>query len=242
MLDDNYLTIRKWVPNFIPDDKPMRFLTAWVRIPQLSIEYFDKEFLLKIGNKIGKVMRIDQHTTNAERGQFTRLSIEMDLSKPLLSKFWLKGRIWKIQYEGLRLICFNCGKIRHMAENCTLHHEPNPPDEIRGDGQPHRGDAKENDTAKPETEHDFGSWMLVKKPPAKKRGPKPGLGGGIAPKDGGLVPKEGGVTTKTCLKQPGSTRHNDPPPPRQSRGLQIQYSSRECGRGGNQRGYQFEYF
>lgn len=33
MLDDNYLTIRKWVPNFIPDDTPLRFLTAWYIYP-----------------------------------------------------------------------------------------------------------------------------------------------------------------------------------------------------------------
>lgn len=25
ILDDNYFTIRKWVPNFIPDDSPLRF-------------------------------------------------------------------------------------------------------------------------------------------------------------------------------------------------------------------------
>ncbi|XP_048502879.1 uncharacterized protein LOC125498670 [Beta vulgaris subsp. vulgaris] len=86
MLDDNYLTIRKWVPNFVPDDAPMRFLTAWVRIPHLAVEYFDKEFPCKIGSKIGKVMRIDQTTALAQRGQFTRLSIELDLSKTLLSK------------------------------------------------------------------------------------------------------------------------------------------------------------
>lgn len=30
MLDDCYLTIRKWIPNFVPDDNPIRFLTAWV--------------------------------------------------------------------------------------------------------------------------------------------------------------------------------------------------------------------
>ena len=118
MLDDNYLTIRKWVPNFISDDSPMRFLTAWVRIPHLAVEYFDKSFLEKIGNMIGKVARIDNTTATAQRGQFTRLSVELDLSKPLLSKFWFKGRIWKIQYEGIRMICYNCGKIGHLEDKC----------------------------------------------------------------------------------------------------------------------------
>ncbi|XP_021717949.1 uncharacterized protein LOC110685734 [Chenopodium quinoa] len=99
MLDDNYLTIRKWVPNFLPDESPIKVLTASVRIPNLPVEYFDINFLNKVGSKIGKVLRVDKTTTQAERGQFTRLSVEIDLSKPLLSKFWLKGRIWRIQYE-----------------------------------------------------------------------------------------------------------------------------------------------
>ncbi|XP_021744863.1 uncharacterized protein LOC110710829 [Chenopodium quinoa] len=118
LLDDNYLTIRKWVPNFIPDETPIRLLTAWVRIPNLPVEYFDISFLNKIGSKIGKVLRVDKTTAQAERGQFTRISVEIDLSKPLLSKFWLKGRIWRVQYEGIRMICFKCGKLGHSEDGC----------------------------------------------------------------------------------------------------------------------------
>lgn len=99
MIDDTYLTIRKWVPNFIPDDSPPKILTAWVRIPNLAVEYFDSAFLSKIGSKIGKILRIDQTTAQAVRGQFTRISVEIDLTKPLLAKNWLKGRIWRIQYD-----------------------------------------------------------------------------------------------------------------------------------------------
>lgn len=101
-------------------------LTAWVRIPNLSVEYFGINFLNKIGSKIGKVLRIDRNITQAQRGQFTRLSVEIDLSKPLLSKFWLKGKIWRIQYEGLRMVCFKCGKNGHNEEDCPgLHIEKN---------------------------------------------------------------------------------------------------------------------
>lgn len=28
MIDDNYLTIRKWIPNFVPDESPIKILTA----------------------------------------------------------------------------------------------------------------------------------------------------------------------------------------------------------------------
>ena len=68
LIDDNYLTIRKWVPNFIPDEAPIKFLTAWVRIPNISVEYFDHDFLDIIGQKIRKVVGIDQTTANVERG------------------------------------------------------------------------------------------------------------------------------------------------------------------------------
>lgn len=77
----------------------------------------------KFGGEIRKVLRIDQNTTSAERGQFTRLSIELDLAKPLLSKFLLKRKFWRVQYEGLRMICFSCGKIDHSEEHYPAHTE-----------------------------------------------------------------------------------------------------------------------
>ncbi|XP_048501488.1 uncharacterized protein LOC125497832 [Beta vulgaris subsp. vulgaris] len=123
MIDDCYLTIRKWVPNFVPDESPLKVLTAWVRIPNLSVEYFDTQFLHKVGSKIGKVLRVDRTTAQADRGQFTRISVEIDLTKPLLSKFWLKGKIWKVQYEGIKLICYKCGMMGHSTDNCKQHQE-----------------------------------------------------------------------------------------------------------------------
>ena len=90
MLGDNYLVIREWVPNFITEEDHITRLTAWVRIPRLSVEYFNKSFLLeKIGKKIGRVIRVDDTTANVERGQYTRLCVDVDLTKPLLSKFRL---------------------------------------------------------------------------------------------------------------------------------------------------------
>ena len=170
MFEDNYLTIRKWIPNFIPTDCPMRFLTAWVRIPHLSVEYFDQAFLNKIGNKIGKVMRIDQNTAFAQRGQFTRLSVELDLTKPLLSKFWFKGKVWKIQYEGLRMICFNCGKIGHAEEKCPDHlHSGEDMDLNEANPAPN---TPIQPSPQPDEAHDFGEWMLVKKPPPRRRAPR----------------------------------------------------------------------
>ncbi|XP_021741187.1 uncharacterized protein LOC110707488 [Chenopodium quinoa] len=163
LLDDNYLTIRKWIPNFIPDEAPIKILTAWVRIPNLLVEYFDINFLNKVGSKIGKVLRVDKTTAQAERGQFTRISVEIDLTKPLLSMFWLKGRIWRVQYEGIRMICFKCGKLGHAEDDCSVFQKEDQPQAMTVHENP-----LHNHNPRLEETEDFGSWMMVKKPTRKK--------------------------------------------------------------------------
>jgi len=123
MIGDNYLVIREWIPNFVPEEDNITKLTAWVRIPKLSVEYFNKHFLLhKIGQKIGRVIKVDNTTENVERGQYSRMCVEVDLTKPFLSKFRLNGRVWGIQYEGLKMICFKCGRQGHKEEACETNH------------------------------------------------------------------------------------------------------------------------
>ena len=114
MIGDNYLLIRECLPNFVPEEDQITRLMPWVRIPKLRVEYFNKHFLLnKIGNEIGRVIKLNNTTANVEKGQFTRMSMEVDLTKPVLWKFRLNGRIWRIQYKGLHMICFNGKKQGH---------------------------------------------------------------------------------------------------------------------------------
>ena len=167
MIGESYLTIRRWIPNFIADEAPIKTLTAWVRIPHLSVEYFDKQILHKIGSKIGKVIKIDRNTESMDRGQYVRFCIEVDLAKPLLSKFKLNKRTWIIQYEGLKMICFKCGHLGHKEENC---HQFQSNDRAEEDGQ------LKIPTEEGEIEGDragiYGAWMMVQKP-GRKYTPRP---------------------------------------------------------------------
>ena len=185
MIGDSYLTIRKWIPNLVADEEPIKFLTAWVRIPHLSVEYFDKQILHKIGEKIGKVIKIDRNTESMDRGQYVRFCIEVDISKPLLSKFRLNGRIWKIQYEGLRMVCFKCGRLGHKGDNCeAVGQGISVPRGMEGDiskldkGAPPK-------QVRPEVNTSYGDWMLVQKngrrTPARAApsGGKSGAGGKV---------------------------------------------------------------
>lgn len=51
--------------------------------------------------------------------------MEVDLRRPLKSRYRLRGDFWKLQYEGLHDICFECGRYGHRALTC--------PDRDRGE-------------------------------------------------------------------------------------------------------------
>ena len=42
------------------------------------------------------------------------------LLKPLVSKFRLRRRIRKLEYDGIYLVCFGCGMFSHRKETCPF--------------------------------------------------------------------------------------------------------------------------
>ncbi|XP_029153388.1 uncharacterized protein [Arachis hypogaea] len=118
MLFDHYLTIRRWTPDFNPFGVSINKIVAWVRLPDLPIEYYDKRFLGTVGDQIGKTLKVDMNTANQSRGKFARLCVEIDLNKPLDAKYLVNGQNYFIEYEGLHMVCFNCGKFGHVNKGC----------------------------------------------------------------------------------------------------------------------------
>lgn len=93
-------------------------LAVWVRIAGLLVEYYDQKVLTFIGNRIEKNIKVGWNTTTRERGKYVRSCVQVDLSKPLLAMFAIKGMHYKVEYEGLHLLCLSCGKYVHYAEHC----------------------------------------------------------------------------------------------------------------------------
>ncbi|XVE62927.1 hypothetical protein DITRI_Ditri06bG0158500 [Diplodiscus trichospermus] len=84
-----------------------------------------------MGNTVGKALKVDSNTRFASRGKSARICVELDLHKPLVPKICVDGKWQTIEYEGLNLVCFKCGRID----------DPNKEtDDIGGD---------------------FGPWMVV---------------------------------------------------------------------------------
>nr|POF08977.1 hypothetical protein CFP56_14921 [Quercus suber] len=93
-------------------------VTIWVRLDELSIEYYHVEALQLIGNAIGKVLRIDTHTANESGGKFACLCIQVDIGKPLVTALLIGGKEQPVCYEGIQRHCFACERIGHQRDNC----------------------------------------------------------------------------------------------------------------------------
>lgn len=55
-----------------------------------------------------------------ERGQFARICVEIDLSKPVVGKIWLRDHWHRVEYEGLHLVCAKYDCYGHLARNCPV--------------------------------------------------------------------------------------------------------------------------
>ncbi|CAN1170990.1 hypothetical protein LINPERHAP2_LOCUS29303 [Linum perenne] len=118
MLLDHYLIVHQWDRSFrVADDLPKK-MVVWVRFPHLPIHFYHPQVLPSLGNLLGRTIKIDFNTQRAERGKFSRIAIEIDLSEPLAPVVELDGNLQKIEYENLPDLCFECGMVGHGAQSC----------------------------------------------------------------------------------------------------------------------------
>ena len=125
LITHHYLIVQRWRLKFDPYEDNFWKIVIQAHIPGLPIEFYNMHFLWRLGNKTGPTIMVDYNTLRkkengddelVERDKFAQICIEIDLRKCFLAKFKLLNRIYRIKYEGLHLICFQCGKYRHKKD------------------------------------------------------------------------------------------------------------------------------
>lgn len=81
--------------------------------------YYDARVTTLIRNRIGALIKVDRNSLSRERGKYARLCVQVDLTKLLLAMIAIKGRPYKIEYEGLQLLCLSCGSFGHNKYECA---------------------------------------------------------------------------------------------------------------------------
>ncbi|KAI9081654.1 hypothetical protein K1719_036390 [Acacia pycnantha] len=117
----NSLIIKQWRPNFNPWKADLQCrIAAWIRLPDVPFEFYNVESLRRIGNMIGRMIKVDRSTSVYDKGGFARICVEIDLKQPLLPTYKVFGEERAIVYEGLHQVCFQCGKYGHQKKFCPL--------------------------------------------------------------------------------------------------------------------------
>jgi len=127
LIFDHCLAVSHWSPEFASPDAKVDRTVVWVRFPGLNLVYYDESFLLAMASAIGRPIKVDTNTLKVERGKFARVCVEVDLTVPVVGKIWVNGHWYKVQYEGLHLICTNCGCYGHLGRDCTTTNQHKPP-------------------------------------------------------------------------------------------------------------------
>ncbi|KAL6555033.1 hypothetical protein OROGR_006291 [Orobanche gracilis] len=114
-VDNGFYMVREFIS---PKAKVSRTL-AWIRIPGLNPAFYDESYLMYIAEVIGKPVRVDINTLRGERRKFARIYVELDLTKPVYGRVMIDDDWFKIEYEGLYVICTRCGCYGHRSRECT---------------------------------------------------------------------------------------------------------------------------
>lgn len=185
MIAGHYLQCQRWKPEFKTNVDNVQKQAVWVRISGLPFEYYEKHTLWELGNFIGRTLRVDIHTIKEntgvnglgaiQRGKFARICVEVNLNMTLVPKVRVRKTEYNVEYEGLSLICFGCGRYGHNQEVCphVVHQQK---DQRVSEGHSHgtRGAAEmptgNMSVATEPPAEDFGSWMIAQRPQRRNRG------------------------------------------------------------------------
>ncbi|XP_028756700.1 uncharacterized protein LOC114715945 [Neltuma alba] len=62
LLFDHYIAVQPWKLDFDPDEEQVSKIAAWICIPKLALDYYDRGILHVLGNQVGKVLKVDTAT------------------------------------------------------------------------------------------------------------------------------------------------------------------------------------
>ncbi|KAH1198144.1 hypothetical protein GmHk_18G051769 [Glycine max] len=65
----------------------------------LGLVYYDPSVLLTLASVVGTPIRVYTNTVNMDGGRFACVYVEIDLSVPVVGKFFLNGAWYHVEYE-----------------------------------------------------------------------------------------------------------------------------------------------
>ncbi|KAL4298065.1 hypothetical protein GQ457_12G009930 [Hibiscus cannabinus] len=98
-------------------------MVIWVRILHVPIGLMSESLGRSLGACIGSVVGTDTRIIDGNMGEFMRVRVNIDVTKPLrrcvaLGGCGTKPRLCPLQYEKLPNFCHGCGLLGHLVIDC----------------------------------------------------------------------------------------------------------------------------
>lgn len=169
LINSHYLTVqrRRLVFKWVVDN--IKWIPIWIHILDLLLHCFTKLIVAKVGNIIRKTLRIDETAIITARDRFTRISVKLDLEKPLIPKVSFGVFVFKIEYGELHCCCYHCGKFGHKDEMCPNKVNINQIAQVEIiEPNVMQKATHSMPNVRLELLKEFGDWILLQRQPKKK--------------------------------------------------------------------------
>lgn len=123
-VDGTLFVLEKWRPNLVIGKLQLNYISLWLQLHGLPLEYQYLELAEKMGQLISIFERVDLDYRVPRNITFMRKRVRVDPWAPLLAGFMLKlndgTSVWiQCRYERIYKICKQCGLIGHTRGHCT---------------------------------------------------------------------------------------------------------------------------
>uniref|UniRef100_A0A2N9FWA6 CCHC-type domain-containing protein n=1 Tax=Fagus sylvatica TaxID=28930 RepID=A0A2N9FWA6_FAGSY len=123
-VDGALLVMERWRPNLVIHGLQLNYVSLWVQLHGLPLEYQYPELAMQMGQIMGTYERIDWDAAVPRNIRFMRIRVRMDPWLPLIAGFMLRmdngDRVWiQCRYERIHKVCTKCGLIGHTRTQCT---------------------------------------------------------------------------------------------------------------------------
>ncbi|CAL1403232.1 unnamed protein product [Linum trigynum] len=123
---DHVLQLQKWEPITEAIMESLAFSPFWVQMWGIPLHCREVAFRRTMAEaKIEEVLDAGLFGICGEFGNFIKTRVKLNVLQPLRSKLCARnevaGEFWVyLIYEFLPLLCYHCGRLRHLEKNCSF--------------------------------------------------------------------------------------------------------------------------
>ncbi|MBA0860395.1 hypothetical protein Goshw_017260 [Gossypium schwendimanii] len=121
--DKMLFVLKDYEPSFSPRDYDFSLVPFWIRFYNLPLGWVNRLAALMLGGAVGEVMAIDWRDREGGWGEYIRVRVWLDITKPLRRVVKMGSqtgplKVAMVKYERLPNFCYGCELIGHSVEAC----------------------------------------------------------------------------------------------------------------------------